>query len=85
VDKTGAGGAPGDITFQVDSLSVTGSVIKLSGFATKEGEAKPPNAAALIPVVGPFTVLKHGADAEIKKGTPFTAFVNADTELSAAK
>jgi hypothetical protein len=85
VDKTGAGGAPGDITFQVNSLTVNGSVIQLSGFATKEGEAKPPNAAFLIPVVGPLTVLKHGADAEIKKGTPFTAFVNADTALSPAK
>ena len=84
VDKTGAGGAPGDITFQVDSLTVNGSVIKLSGFATKEGEAKPPNAAFLIPVVGPLTVLKHGADAEIKQGTLFTAFVSADTELSPA-
>jgi type II secretory pathway pseudopilin PulG len=85
VDKTGAGGAPGDITFQVNSLTVNGSVIKLSGFATKEGEAKPPNAAVLIPVVGPFTVFKHGADAEIKQGSPFTAFVDSDTALSPAK
>ncbi len=85
VDKTGVGGAPGDITFQVDSLTVNGSVIKLSGFATKEGEAKPPGAALLIPYAGLFTVLKHGTDADIKQGTPFIAFVNADTELSPAK
>jgi hypothetical protein len=85
VDKTGIGGGPGDITFQVDSLTVNGSVIKLRGFATREGEAKPPNAAVLIPVVGPFTVFKHGTDAEIKPGTPFTAFVDADTSLPPAK
>jgi Chitobiase/beta-hexosaminidase C-terminal domain len=85
VDKTGIGGGPGDITFQVDSLTVNGSVIKLRGFATREGEAKPPNAAVLIPVVGPFTVFKHGTDAEIKAGTPFTAFVDADTSLPPAK
>ena len=85
VDKTGPGGGPGDISFQVDSLTVDGSVIKLRGFATREGEAKPPNAAVLIPVVGPFTVFKHGTDAEIKPGTPFTAFVDADTSLSPAK
>jgi Tfp pilus assembly protein PilV len=85
VDKTGAGGGPGDITFQVDSLEVNGTVIRLRGFATKEGEAKPPNAAILIPVVGPFTVFKHGTDAEIKPGTPFTAFVDADTSLSPAE
>jgi hypothetical protein len=86
VDKTGIGGGPGDITFQVDSLSVNGINIRLHGFATKEGEAKPPNIGAmLIPFVGPFTVLKHGGDAEIKTGTAFTAFVDADTSLPPAK
>ena len=85
VDKTGIGGGPGDITFQVDSLTVNGSIIKLRGFATKEGEAKPPNAAVLIPVVGPFTVFKHGTDAEIKPGTPFIAYVDADTSLPPVK
>jgi hypothetical protein len=85
VDKTGIGGAPGDITFQVDSLTVNGSVIPLSGFATKEGEAKPPGPARLIPYAGFFTVFKHGTDADIKQGTPFTAFVNADTALSPTK
>jgi hypothetical protein len=85
VDKTGPGGGPGGIAFQVDSLTVNGCVIKLRGFATREGEAKPPNAAVLIPVVGPFTVFKHGTDAEIKPGTPFTAFVDADTSLPPAQ
>jgi hypothetical protein len=85
VDKTGAGGGPGDITFQVDSLTANGTFIKLRGFATKEGEAKPPNAAVLIPVVGPFTIFKHGTDAEIKPGTPFTAFVAADISLPPTK
>jgi hypothetical protein len=32
--------------------------------ATREGDASPPNAAVLIPVVGPFTVFKHGKDAD---------------------
>lgn len=85
-DKTGPGGGPGDVTFQVDSLTVNGSVVKLRGFATKEGEAKPPSVGAMmIPVVGPFTVLKHGTDAEIKQGTPFVAFLDADTSLPLAK
>jgi type II secretory pathway pseudopilin PulG len=82
VDKTGAGGAPGEITFQVSSLDVRDRVIKLSGSATREGEAKPPNAAVLIPVVGPFTVFKHGKDAEIMRGTPFTAFIDKDTSVA---
>jgi hypothetical protein len=86
VDKTGLAGGPGDITFQVNSLTANGSVIKLRGFATKEGEAKPPNiGAVLIPFVGPLALLKHGKDAQIKQGTPFVAFVDADTSLLPAK
>jgi hypothetical protein len=77
VDKTGAGGAPGGITFEACS-----TVIKLHRSATREGEASPPNAAVLIPVVGPFTVFKRGKDADIKPGTPFTAFVGADTQVA---
>jgi type II secretory pathway pseudopilin PulG len=84
VDHNGIGGAPGDITFQVNSLTVNGSVIQLRGFATKEGEAKPPGAARLIPYAGAFTVLKHGTNAEITAGTPFTAYVNEDTPLPPA-
>ncbi len=82
VDKTGAGGAPGGITFKADSLTAGGTVIKLHGSATREGDASPPNAAVLIPVVGPFTVFKHGKDADIKPGTPFTALVSADTPIA---
>ena len=85
VEKTGAGGAPGDIAFQVNSLNVNGNLVRLRGGATMEGEPKPPTAAMLIPMVGPFTVFRHGKDAEIKAGTPITAFVDADTDISLAK
>src|SRR5208282_1148973 len=60
VDKTGAGGAPGVVSFEVDTLDVNGTMVKLSGTAEKDGDAKLPNAAVLIPVVGPFTAFKHG-------------------------
>jgi hypothetical protein len=43
----------------------------------KEGEAKPPSPSMLIPYAGFFTVLKHGTDAEITAGAPFSAFVTA--------
>jgi len=82
VDKTGAGGAPGDLVFQVDPLRVNGRVIQLRGSQEREGEAKPPNAAVLIPVVGPFTVFKHGKDAQIDSGTAFTAYVDGDIPLA---
>jgi hypothetical protein len=77
VDKTGIGGAPGVVTFEADSLSANGKEIPLRGGATLEGEAKPPNAAILIPYAGLFTVLKHGKDAVIAPGATFTAYIPA--------
>jgi len=70
VDKTGAGGAPGNIVFQVDSMDANGNLVKLWGSETLEGQPKPPNAALLVPYVGLFTLFRHGKDAEIKPGTP---------------
>jgi chitobiase/beta-hexosaminidase-like protein len=84
VDKTGAGGAPGNLVFQVDSLDANGNAVKLQGSATLEGQPKPPNAAIMVPYVGLFTLFRHGKDAEIKSGTPVTAYVDADTSLSTA-
>jgi Chitobiase/beta-hexosaminidase C-terminal domain len=83
VDKTGVGGAPGVLTFEAETLSANGNVIQLRGCATKEGEAKPPNAARLIPYAGFFTVLKHGEDAVIDQGAIFTAFIPANIPAAA--
>jgi len=85
VDPTGAGGAPGVITFEVDSLQSDIGPIVLSGGATREGDAKPPNAAILIPLVGPFIVFKHGTDAVITKGTPFTAYIDPNTPVASVR
>ena len=81
VDRTGAAGAPGVISFEVDFLQSDGGPLALRGGATKEGSAKSPNAAVLIPVVGPLALLKHGTDAVIAKGTPFTAFLKTETQI----
>ena len=82
INHTGPGGAPGDISFEADSMTVRGTLVKLYGCATREGQAHLPNAAVLIPVVGPFTAFRHGTDAVIDKGTPFTAFVDSNTQLA---
>jgi hypothetical protein len=71
---TGIGGAPGSISFEVDELHPPSGPIPLQGGATREGEAKPPNASVIIPVVGPLSTLRHGDDAVIPKGTPFIAY-----------
>jgi hypothetical protein len=38
-------------------------------------QASLPDAAALIPVVGPFTLFRHGQDTSIETSTPFTAYL----------
>ncbi|HXJ45060.1 MAG TPA: hypothetical protein VNK47_00190 [Candidatus Dormibacteraeota bacterium] len=47
----------------------------------KEGQFKPPNATVLIPVVGLLGLLRHGEAVNIKKGTPFTAYLAQDSLL----
>ena len=84
VMKTGAGGAPGEVDFQADPLHTTLGLVSLRGAASLEGEIKLPNATVLIPIVGPFTLFRHGKDADIKSGTPFTAYLDT-TPLTAAK
>ena len=83
VDKNAAGGLPGVLTFAAATLQTAGGPIPMLGGATREGTAKPPNATVLIPVVGPFTVFKHGDPATIAKGTPFTAYIDPNV-LSAS-
>jgi hypothetical protein len=85
VDKTGLAGQPGDLTFQADSLDLNGTSVKLHGAVFLEGEAKPPNAEVLIPVVGGAFLLKHGQDAQIKKGATLIAYVDGDTSLPQAQ
>jgi len=81
-DGAHIGGIPGTLTFEAQSFQAGNTTVYLHGYATKEGQAKPPNASVLIPVVGVFGILRHGTDANIKKGTPFTAYFAQDTLLS---
>jgi len=85
VDRTAAGGAPGTLTFEADDLHPASGPIPLQGHASREGEAKIPGAAVLIPMVGPLTVLKHGTDAMIAKGTQFVAYIDAGTPIAEQK
>ena len=85
VERNRAGGLPGILDFRVDYLDLNGTLIRLYGEAVREGDPKLPNAAILIPVVGPFTAFRHGTDAVIKQGTPFIAFLYGDNYLSPAQ
>jgi hypothetical protein len=84
VDRTGPGGAPGVVAFQVETLNDNGALIKLYGDAAREGDAKLPSAEVLIPFVGPFTAFRHGTDAVIKAGEAFTGYLAADTTFTAS-
>jgi hypothetical protein len=75
VDKTGMGGAPGEVFFQVDSLQAGSVLIKLHGGAAKQGQDEQAKSVG-------FLVFVHGKNAEIKQGAAFTAFVDADIPIS---
>jgi hypothetical protein len=76
------GGSPGFVRFEVHSFVAGNAIVFVHGKITREGQVKAPGGVVLIPVVGPFTVLRHGTDATIRKGTPFTAFLSQDTLLA---
>ena len=82
VDKTGAGGAPGELHFRIDPLQTDTGVLKLHGAASLEGQAEPPNSAVMVPVFGLFAILHHGKDAVIKPGTPFTAYLDSSSSVA---
>ncbi len=85
VDKTGMGGMPGEVAFQVNSLQAGNTAIKLTGGAAKEGQDKVGKSMGLmfVPVV-PAGIFVRGKNAEINQGAAFTAFVDADTSLAPA-
>jgi len=79
------GGLPGFVRFEVHSFLAGNTTVFVRGHATREGEVKTPGGTALIPVVGPFTIFRHGGDSVIKKGTLFTAYLSQDTLLDPLK
>lgn len=81
-DKSHGFGVPGEIIFRLESLQADGTVIQLRGTAAREGQGKYGTAAALMLPIGPWGLLEHGEEAQIKSGTPFTAYVDADTVLA---
>lgn len=80
VDGTGAGGAPGTITFAVHSITLTnGETIRLSGSETTDGRshATASQSLGLIPWVGIAGLLIHGKPAVIPRGAVFIGYVES--------
>jgi|SRR5882672_162014 len=80
-DGSRAGGIPGFVAFEARSFQAGNATVYLHGHAAKEGQFKPPNATVLIPVVGLLGLFRHGEAVNIKKGTPFTAYLAQDSLL----
>ncbi|HTQ95196.1 MAG TPA: chitobiase/beta-hexosaminidase C-terminal domain-containing protein [Candidatus Acidoferrum sp.] len=85
VDRTGIGGAPGSVSFEADDLRPDSGPIPLQGGATRDGQAKIPGPEFLIPVAGELSILKHGTDAVIPKGTLFVAYIDLGTPTANAQ
>jgi hypothetical protein len=83
VDRKGLGGFPGEIIFEVDSLSLNGTEIPLRGSEALAGKAQINKARSLafIPFVGITAIAVHGQDAQIATGAPLTATIPAGTVL----
>jgi hypothetical protein len=86
-DGARAAGVPGEIAFEMNYLTINNQQIRLDGAALKEGADKFTTTKTLLVALGPLApaaLLKHGQEAEIKKGTAFAAVVDADTAVSPA-
>ncbi|MFY9855196.1 MAG: chitobiase/beta-hexosaminidase C-terminal domain-containing protein [Terracidiphilus sp.] len=83
-DSSGHMGAPGDLAFEVDSITARGATVPLFGGETLEGanHYSKVRGLILIPVAGAAGLLVRGDDAEIKPGMTFTAAVAEDTPLN---
>jgi Chitobiase/beta-hexosaminidase C-terminal domain len=84
--KSSVAGIPGFIAFEAESLTLDGTVVKLTGTAAKEGREVQLNPATvgLAFVVPGGVFLVHGNDAEIKPGSVFVARVAEDTRVTPA-
>jgi hypothetical protein len=82
-DPAGHAGAPGDVSFEVHSLTVRGKQIDLKGGETLEGANHYGRTKGLflVPVVGLASLALRGDEAEIKPGMTLTASVAAETPL----
>jgi len=81
-DPAGAAGTPGDLSFEIHTLTAGSTHIDLKGGETLEGANRyKSRGLLLIPVVGLAGLAVHGEEAEIKPGMTLTAAVVNDTLL----
>jgi type II secretory pathway pseudopilin PulG len=82
-DHAGHAGVPGDVAFEVHSITVGGKQITLKGGESLQGADHYGRAMGFlfVPVVGLAGLAAHGDEAQIKAGMTVTAAVDVDTSL----
>lgn len=84
IKEKGRIGKPGEMTIaNFKTRAVDGSDITLSSLVTKKADNRMARSIVLSVVVFPAFLLMRGADAEIPKGTPQTAYTVRDINISA--
>jgi hypothetical protein len=83
--KAGMMGKGGELSIRLNHLKSGDSRIRLRGSKGKEGEGKTGTAVALTVLFGPIGLIKHGKQVQVKEGTPLTAYVDEDINLSPVK
>lgn len=82
-DHAGHAGIPGDVAFEIHSITVGGKQIALKGGESLQGGDHYGRAMGFlfVPVVGLAGLAAHGDEAQIKAGMTVTAAVGVDTPL----
>ena len=78
-------GKGGELNIRLESLQADEGKVRLRGSRGREGESKVGTAVALTVLFGPVGLIKHGKNIDIAAGTPFLAYVAADTPLPSGR
>ena len=82
--KSGMMGKGGALSIRVESTtSVDNQKIKLRSSKGKEGDDKTGTTVALVVLLGPLGLLKHGKNAKIKSGTQIKVFTDEEKKVQA--
>jgi hypothetical protein len=80
--KSGMMGKGGQLGIRIESTTtVDGQKIKLRSSKGKEGGDKTGTTVALVVLFGPLGFLKHGKNAQIKKGTRIKVFTDEEKKV----
>ena len=82
--KSGMMGKAGNLSIRIEStMTVDNQKIKLRSSKGKEGDDKTGTTVALVVLLGPLGLLKHGKNAIMKSGTQIKVFTDEEKKIQA--